>query len=376
MNVVCFKKTRPLTAAALWASALLALGSFSTSTLAANKASDAEDYFKGKTITLIIPLGSGGTVDLIARYFTAEFGKFIPGNPRIVARNVTPRTAGTNFVAKSAPDGFTLGISSSVLYQEQYDPSSDFDVAAFRYIGATNTLEGAWFVQGKLPYDNVLDAKGGKTPIRMAVMPSAKALTSFDFTPLLIAEAFDLPLQAIPISSTGLGKQLTMLERDEIDGIHRGIVYYQLPRIRPGWIENRTVKPFAFVGLPGTEMWPSKEGGAIVPNVTDLIEDPELKDAWNATVLPSLALWVPFYLPPNTPDHIVQVYRSAFDAAMADPTFRRGYEAIEGMEARPVQGADAQKTVEQYAAMFRDYLPRYEPLATKLFKKYTQRRNR
>jgi tripartite-type tricarboxylate transporter receptor subunit TctC len=367
-----FKRLPAVSAAILCTFALLGIP-LSAAAQKAVQDVDVESYFKGKTITLIIPLRAGGGVDLRARYFASEFGKFLPGKPRIVARNVTPRIAGWNFVAKSAPDGLTFGISSSVLYQEQADPSANFDVAGFRYIGATNTLEGAWFVQGKLPYDDILDAKGGKTPIRMVTMPEPTKLTGFDFAPLVLAEAFDLSLRLIPISSTGTGNQYPMLERDEIDGINRGIVYYHLPNRRPGWIKNGTVKPFAFLGLPGTEMWPSKEGGATVPNVTDLIKDPELKDAWDAIVVPNLDIWLPFYLPPETPDNIVEVYRTAFAAAMDNPGFRKRYEEMEGVEARPVPGADVQRRVEEYSELFQEFQPRYEVLVMRLYKKYTQR---
>jgi tripartite-type tricarboxylate transporter receptor subunit TctC len=332
---------------------------------------DAASYFKGKTIELIIPLRAGGTVDLVARYFASEFPKFLPGEPRILARNVTPRIAGANFVSKSKPDGLTFGLVSTVLYQDQFHPSATFDVAKFRYIGSTNSVSGPLFVRGDLPYKDIVAAKDGKTPIRVITMPDPASVTGFDFAPLLLAEAFNLPLQAIPVSDTALQVQLLMLERGEIDGISRGIVYYHLPHIRPGWIAKNTVKPFAFFGMPGVKMWQANEEAPPVPNVTDLIEDPKLKEAWEATVLSNLALWVPFYLPPETPQPIVEVYRKAFKAAMDDPAFRKGYEAIDGVAAQPVSGEEAQKMVERFGALAESFRPKYEPLVKELYKKYT-----
>jgi tripartite-type tricarboxylate transporter receptor subunit TctC len=338
---------------------------------------DAEAYFKGRTLELVIPLRAGGTVDLIARYFAAEFPKFLPGQPRIQPRNVTPRIAGANYMSKSKPDGLTFGLVSNVLYQDQFHKSATFDVAQFRYIGAPNSIEGAWFVRGELPYKNIVDAKGGKTPIRITVMPEASAMTAFDVAPLLLAEAFDLPLQAIPISDTATAVQFQMLERNETDGISRGIVYYHLPNTRPGWITKNVVKPFAFVGQPGVKMWPAKEEGPVAPNVTDLITDPELKEAWESTVLPVVPLWAPFFLPPGTPDHLVEVYREAFRKAFEDPEFRKGYEKIDGVEVRPISGAEAQQKVEHYAKLTNAYQPKYEAILNRLYKKYTDaHRNR
>ena len=67
-----------------------------------------ETYFKGKTISLVVDFRPGGGTDLHARHFAQTFGKFIPGNPNIVVRNISPNPAGRNYVWKSKPDGLTI----------------------------------------------------------------------------------------------------------------------------------------------------------------------------------------------------------------------------------------------------------------------------
>ena len=47
-----------------------------------------EEFYRGKTINLIIPNAPGGSFDLYARLAANHLGRFIPGNPVIVPQNM------------------------------------------------------------------------------------------------------------------------------------------------------------------------------------------------------------------------------------------------------------------------------------------------
>jgi tripartite-type tricarboxylate transporter receptor subunit TctC len=49
---------------------------------------DAEQYFKGKTINLVVDFKPGGGTDLQARYFASNWGRYIPGHPKIKVSNL------------------------------------------------------------------------------------------------------------------------------------------------------------------------------------------------------------------------------------------------------------------------------------------------
>src|SRR4029077_6174917 len=51
-------------------------------------AADEDDFYRGKTITIIIPIGPGGAYDAYARLMSRHLGKQLPGNPLIIARNM------------------------------------------------------------------------------------------------------------------------------------------------------------------------------------------------------------------------------------------------------------------------------------------------
>ena len=70
---------------------------------------DAEAYFKGKTISMMVGFNPGGGTDAQARFMSRAWSEFIPGNPRIVVRNLTPNVVQRNFVWNAKPDGLTIG---------------------------------------------------------------------------------------------------------------------------------------------------------------------------------------------------------------------------------------------------------------------------
>ncbi len=49
---------------------------------------EAADFYKGKTITLVIGFSAGGGADTFARFFQPHFAKHMPGSPSIIVQNM------------------------------------------------------------------------------------------------------------------------------------------------------------------------------------------------------------------------------------------------------------------------------------------------
>jgi len=102
--------------------------------LAAFSASDAQaQSFPTHPITLVVPFAAGGATDVVARLFAGEIGKQL-GQPVLVDNKPGAAGAlGANYVAKSAPDGYTIclcGGGPMVILalldaKLPYDPSRD-----------------------------------------------------------------------------------------------------------------------------------------------------------------------------------------------------------------------------------------------------------
>ncbi len=77
---------------------------------------EAAEYYAGKTIEIVVPFGAGGGTDVWARFMAPYLQKHVPGNPRVIIRNLPggESIAGANQFATSArPDGLTLLATSA-----------------------------------------------------------------------------------------------------------------------------------------------------------------------------------------------------------------------------------------------------------------------
>ena len=100
----------------------------------------AQDFYKGKTVRIIVGGSPGGGFDTYSRMMARHMGKHIPGHPAILVENMTG--AGTLIAAKylygsAKPDGLAFGIfnGSLILGRALGMKGIDFDVRDFEYLG-------------------------------------------------------------------------------------------------------------------------------------------------------------------------------------------------------------------------------------------------
>ena len=97
----------------------------------------ADDFYKGKTIRVIVGGSAGGGFDIYTRAMARHMGKHIPGNPSLLVENMTG--AGTLIAAKflhssAKPDGLAFGIFNGALILSGAlgNKSVDFDMPSSR----------------------------------------------------------------------------------------------------------------------------------------------------------------------------------------------------------------------------------------------------
>jgi tripartite-type tricarboxylate transporter receptor subunit TctC len=97
------------------------------------------DFYRGKTVRMIIGYGVGGGYDLYGRIAAEFLGRHIPGNPRLLPENMTG--AGSFLAAKYlnevAPhDGTVLGsLAQTLALDAAVGNGAGNDVTKFHYIG-------------------------------------------------------------------------------------------------------------------------------------------------------------------------------------------------------------------------------------------------
>src|SRR5258706_12981815 len=113
-------------------------------------AGNAQDFYAGKTLTIIAGFPPGGGVDGEMRVLTRYFAKYIPGHPVIVSRNMQGAGGiilGNHLNSVAPPDGLTLGMpgrSGFLLSNVVPQKGITYDLTKFSYVGgagsAVNTL--------------------------------------------------------------------------------------------------------------------------------------------------------------------------------------------------------------------------------------------
>ncbi|SDD78993.1 Tripartite-type tricarboxylate transporter, receptor component TctC [Cupriavidus sp. YR651] len=96
--------------------------------------SHAADAYPTKPIRLVVPFPAGGTTDILARAVAAELSKLPGWNVVVDNKPGAGGNIGTDIVAKSTPDGYTLlmgtvgthGINQSLYGKLPFDPIKDF----------------------------------------------------------------------------------------------------------------------------------------------------------------------------------------------------------------------------------------------------------
>jgi len=98
-------------------------------------------FYQGKTLTILVNYAPGGPTDIEGRVLARHVGKHIPGNPRIVVRNMggSGGIVATNYLGQvSKPNGLTMGFFTGSLFRYQIkDPGLQVDLKKFGFIAAT-----------------------------------------------------------------------------------------------------------------------------------------------------------------------------------------------------------------------------------------------
>ena len=159
-----------------------------------------------KVIKMIVPFGPGAVQDTVARTFNNELGQILDATVIIENKAGAGSTIGTNFVAKSAPDGATLILSAAShtlaghLYEKlPYDPIKDFTaVSLIGYSGYLIAAPSPLGANNLRDYIRILKSKPKEFNYASAGNGSASHLGMASF---LTRTGIDM--QHIPMKSTG-----------------------------------------------------------------------------------------------------------------------------------------------------------------------------
>jgi tripartite-type tricarboxylate transporter receptor subunit TctC len=130
------------------------------------------EFYKGKTIRLVVGYAPGGAYDFYARVIARHIGKHIPGSPNLIVENMpgAGSLVSANHLYKIAkPDGLTIGHFNGSLFQLKAmgQKEIDFDSDKFGFVGTVAKVEIACGFSKASGIDSVEKWMAAKTPPRM-----------------------------------------------------------------------------------------------------------------------------------------------------------------------------------------------------------------
>jgi tripartite-type tricarboxylate transporter receptor subunit TctC len=289
---------------ALAAAALALCGLSCTAT-----AQSVEEFYKGKTVTIMIGYGPGGTDDVWARLLARYMGEHIPGKPTIVASNV-PGAGSlllTNQVYNTQPkDGTVIGlINRGVPFEPLLGGvGTRFDPMKFNYIGSPDRDTPACAVRMDAPVQTMQELL-----TKEYIVGATGSGSDSQLYPEVLANMLGVKMKIVQ-GYPGSRDILLAMERGEVQG---GCVSYDTIVRDIMYREKRSRLLFQAALKPDDRM-------PEVPMINDLAKTPEQKQALELFLQRTL-VGRPFVMAPGVPAERVEAIRKAFLAALKDPAF-------------------------------------------------------
>ena len=294
------------------------------------------EYYRGKTIRLVVGYAPGGGYDFYARTIARHMGKHIPGNPAFIVENMpgAGSLVSANHLYKiTRPDGLTIGHFNGNLFQLQAmgQKEIDFNAARFEYVGAVARVEIACGLAKSSGIDSADKWLASRVAPRLGA--TAPGTGAYDTSRLLSILGF--PLQLV-LGYKSTGEMRVAVERGELHGVCTG--WESLRSLWKNFIDSGELV-IVLQALPKPHMELPK-----VPLAINFAKTEEARQLIQIGVHDVSAASRPFMLSPGTPKDRVQLLRQAFTATMNDSAFLTDAEKS-NLDISPLSGTELEKTV-------------------------------
>jgi tripartite-type tricarboxylate transporter receptor subunit TctC len=293
------------------------------------------EFYQGRNLELDISSSVGGGYDVYARLLARHIGRFIPGNPTVVPKNM--EGAGglrlANFLYNKAPkDGTTF---ATIYRGTLFDPllggkGGQFDATKFTFIGSANNEVSvcvAWHATGVSSFEQLLTTE-------LVVGASGPSADTYQF-PKIANGVLGTRFKIITGYPGGNDIDIAM-ERREIQG-RCGWSWTSLKATHPSWVREKKLNVLFQMGRAKHPDLPD------VPLIMDLAKNDDERAILKLVFARQLMAW-PYLAPPGIPRDRAEALRRAFVATMGDKDFLADAEKSQ-LEISPVSGAEMERLV-------------------------------
>ncbi len=314
----------------LWAGLALTLAAIAS----AGAQQPAAEFYKDKTISILIGFGPGGGNDTWSRLLARHMGRHIPGTPLIVPQNL-PGGGGllvANQLYNVSPkDGTVIGaISRGIPLEPLFGgQGTRFDAQKLTWIGSPDRDTAICVARTDTGIASIKDLYQ-----RELIMGATGSGTDSAIYPDFMAVLFGLKLKTVK-GYKGSNEMQLAIERNEVQGMcgsHDSIMASKLGR------DGKLT--ILFQGRLSPD--PRLKGVAYFADIARTDEERQVFELF----LTRSALGRPLVAPPGLPPERTATLRRAFNATMTDKAFLEEA-AKQSLSAEPMTGEELLATIER-----------------------------
>ena len=279
-------------------------------TTAAASAQSVEDFYKGKTVSVLVGFTTGNGADSYARLVARWYAKYLPGAPNVVVQNMPGSgslTMTNNLYNVAAKDGTVFGIFNRNVPLEPLMGNSNarFDPRKFTWLGSTNTEPSLCVAWHGSPVRAIKDLQEREFAVAATGLNANSGLV-----PTVLNRVMGAKFKVI-MGYPGSNEMSLAMERGEVEG-RCGWSRSSLMATKPQWFSEKKINLLLQAGLQKSPLMPD------VPLAMDSVKDEADRQLLKLAVAWDEMAW-PFAAPPDIPADRAKALRDAFAAVLKDP---------------------------------------------------------
>jgi len=304
---------------------------------------EVADFYRGKTLRIIVGYGAGGGFDVYARVIGRHLGDHIPGRPVVIVENM-PGAGGlvaANALYNTQPEDGTVVshlLGELALLQVLGYPPAKFDAHRFNYIGAPTPDTPVLIVRSDTNLTSVAQLRNIAKPLICAGQAPG---TNTDDPLNVIREAAALSLRIVDGYQGTHAMQLAV-EQGEAQGTCLG-----WESMKVTWAHELQSKQFVPIGCASKDNDPELKDA---PTFMSLAPDDDARQMIRFGIVAPSRFQRVFMAPPGVPPDRVDALRQAFLSTMKDPAFLVDAKTAK-LSVAPIDGATIQRLVSDVFAM-------------------------
>jgi tripartite-type tricarboxylate transporter receptor subunit TctC len=263
----------------------------------------AQEYYRGKTLTIFAGRPPGGGVDSEMRLVAQFLANHIPGRPNIVPKNMPGAggvALGNHLFGVAVPDGLTIGVpgrTAFLLAPVTGNPNARYDLKKLTWIGSAASSNFILWLRRRVNVSTLDEMRASKKEL---VIGGSSGGNSDTVVPELLLKYERFPFKVVR-GYPGTAEQALALQRGEIDGMFTERASFKSDPLEPG-----------------------------LPLLEDIASHPMEKALFKLFNIP-LRVGLALVAPPDVPGDITRTLRAAYVAAVSSRDYKeqaskRGFE--------------------------------------------------